>query len=209
MQFGDAYTSNLVYTGLYWDTVGTTTRLGRLGGLEVRHYRVNGWGTLQTPFGNFQVLRQSGVTEQFDTSYTEQQPGVWLPRSVSRFRTESVAFFADANGQFQVASFEIQNGRISSANFIPYPVTTLSDSKDPKEQVGLYPNPSTTEFYVPAMNGHNNRVQLWNTAGQVVLEQGLEEGVATRVSTAGLPQGIYQFVVMGGSVSSRGRLVVE
>jgi hypothetical protein len=181
---------------------GNSTSLSRVNSSVTVQDSFNGWGTLVFSIGSFQVLRNTLIENRIDTNYSYNN-GSWVMGGISQSIDTTIRFFQAAS-PVDMVDCSISKGKIVNM-YVRLPLITALDKQVANTSPGIYPNPATTEFIVPAQQG--TQIQLWNTAGQLVLDQHLNQGEATRISTANLPRGIYQYQIIG--TTSRGRLVVE
>jgi len=112
-----------------------------LGYLLMRKFRkntVDGWGTLTTPYGEFQTLRVMTEIEEYDSLYSDSL-GVGIP--VTRNYTEYKWL---ANGYHEPVLQVTEEGFLVAASYIDSVRSTFLDVPDvkrTKSDLSVYPNP--------------------------------------------------------------------
>lgn len=177
--------------------------LGAYGQTGIRISEVDGWGVLETPYGEYDVLRVRSERSLTDTLYIEQSgTGEVVERPlevqyswISPDVPGPVLSITVVEGIAINASLYAEDGVLSNRN--------LSASQGPV----FYPNPASGEIYInPDIRLQN--LTIFDMSGRQVLYQ-LPDG-QSKICIESLPAGAY--VVVASDVygnTSREKLIIE
>lgn len=196
----------------------TIPGIGYLGMDRKRVNNVDGWGTLQTPFGSFQTLRVRSVVDETDTISldTTNQTGFTLPRPTV------IQYKWLANGM-KTPVLEIDAQLINNTEIISNVVyqDSLRDSvfqinSVPEQwiasQVDVFPNPSSSTTYVRYELKQAAAVSfgLYDISGRLVeqLDAGKKAGgfQLQSIDVSGLEPGLYLLRIRAGETVVTKRL---
>ena len=185
--FASDFETSLEVPGLFtWEQTGT------------RSVEVDAWGTLTTPFGTFEVLRQVALREASDSTYIDLlEVGVNLPRFPERIYswvTEGMhgpvleVTTQDVFGTETVTAIRYQDSILEEET--PDNVQEFSQM-----DVVVYPNPSSGSVRLQTSDTGLLNVNLFNTKGQLVYVTLARAGEELRLEH--LPIGHYALQVVG------------
>ncbi len=119
--------------------------LGYIGGNKTRTNFYEGWGTLRTPYGEFQTLKLKTVIHEYDSIYIDSL-NMGLP--LTRDYTEYKWFSEDYGHPIMQISEE---GAIVSATYmdsVRNVLTSLPENPSRSFSYNIYPNPATDNITV-------------------------------------------------------------
>ena len=191
-----------------------------LGTYVHKQHRVNkidGWGTLITPFGTFDALRMRTEIRGSDSLYIDtlhsgikvnndiQREYKWFGKNqkepLLQINTQAGIF-----GQFQGFEFVTKVIYRDSARFLP---TGIFDVAKSKVQFSVFPNPSNGSFFVSVPADLSNvSVKLTDISGRLILQR--EMNAPTEIiNTADWAKGIYILTLQSDKGTASKKLVVE
>ncbi len=174
----------------------TIAGLGSFGQNRKRINTVDGWGTLETPFGTFDVIRVKTTLDATDTVYIDAiSTGFTVPHPL----ITEYKWLAKGYGQpiLNIRTNRVQgNEHILTVSYMDsMPATGTQAGTLPALSVWqVYPNPAKNNFVLDLGQQRLEPLlaNLINPMGQVVRSlrqpQGQQQWI---VFTAGLPEGIY------------------
>lgn len=131
-------------------------------------YDIDGWGTLTTPQGTFEVLRQTTFLQAHDTAdYLNQTTGQWVPNAeVSFYETKIITFWAENEG-YPVMELVDQgySGMIGSIFWTQNTTTGIVNDNVVREELIFYPNPAHDHIFV----NKTGRLFVFDLTGKAVL----------------------------------------
>lgn len=197
MEYGNTISSDFETTlevpGLYtWIQTGT------------RSAEVDGWGTLTTPLGTFNVLRQVALREASDSTYIDL---LELGTNIPRLPERTYSWVAEG---MQAPVLEITTQEIfgtETVTAIRYQDVIQEEeipdsvTEWPALDLQVYPNPSSGIVHVQATSNSPISLVVYNTAGQQVHRTQMGAGEALDLSH--LPAGTYMIHATSGQAQSR------
>lgn len=177
-----------------------------------RHSTVDGWGTVITPYGSFNALRQVSVIDATDTIYVDAFGiGSNVPRPTQ------YQFKWLANGK-KIPVLEIDandvGGTLTVTN-VQYIDSLhsvgIQDLTAMNTSVSVFPNPANgnTHFY---FNGTAARqLEIMDLSGQLVMSMNVEGKLDVDLNVATLAPGMYFYRVSfnGNTPAEKGKLLVR
>jgi hypothetical protein len=157
----------------------------------------DGWGTVTTPYGTFNTLRQNTLRTQIDT-IDLYFFGVW---SNAAYSQEDIArtysYWTNGIG-FPVVELIDQGdeGQISRATWLPAaPMVTGVPVNDNSTTSVAYPNPATDVLTIETAAGEGT-IELIDVTGRVVKSAVINSNL-TRMDVTDLSSGMYVYRVNG------------
>ena len=196
MNFGDTDT-----TGIGFLT--EVPFLGSYGQNGIRINEVDGWGVLNTPYGNYDVLRirsEIAVTDTFYIAQTDTGQSIERPLEI-----EYTWLSPEVPGPVLVIS-EIQGAAVSASLYVDDGVLSVENSLYNESEPAFYPNPARRNIKLnPRLNcqsvmvlDHMGREVLKNKTGQL------------SISIGQLPRGCYLVVIQEQNGKTiREKLIIE
>lgn len=109
---------------------------------------VDGWGTVKTPYGQFDALRIHHVIDEFDSIYfTFQGFGMWIPIPVPLTHEYEWRSTSDKESVMKIRTNEIMGNETVTAIEYRDNFNGLG-LKESELQVAFYPNPVVNELHV-------------------------------------------------------------
>jgi len=172
--------------------------LGYYGGRGVRTNTVDGWGSIETPYGSFSALRVKTEIQRTDSLYVDLVGfGFNLPRNSTEYKWfangEGIPLLKittnDFFGQETVTAVEYKDSARSLTGIQP---NLLINSMD------VYPNPTSNQLTVELPLTVDATALFYNALGQQVMEVKLLSGnTRHQFSIEELPAGQYRLHVVG------------
>jgi len=158
-----------------------------------RKNSVDGWGTLKTPYGIFQVLRVKSEILQKDTIHIDTL-GVSLPSITQNI----VEYKWIAKGK-KIPVLEITKSSLiptATIRYIDSLRTNLIFGLNEIESASLniYPNPASGNIFIelPLTVQHNGIIQILDVTGRIVTQQNIQSGEPVLIlSIDNYPSGFY------------------
>lgn len=173
---------------------------------------VDGWGTITTPTGTYDCLRQKHIEHSYDSLLFRLLPpplGSWTTLSVARDTSVSYSWLA-LETKLNVAelSFDtLGNPKNFTWSLIP-PLTTSVENID-GSGVMIYPNPANDFVSISTPEPTENcNLNIWDSAGRLVRSTTTSSN--TKISVEDLEQGIYLYELRLNDKSLKhGKLMIE
>jgi hypothetical protein len=192
----------------------------QLGGYVHKQHRVNkvdGWGTLITPFGTFDALRVRTEIRGSDSLYIDtlnsgfkvnneiQREYKWFGKNqfepLLQINTQAGVF-----GQFPGFEFVTRIVYRDSVRFLP---TDIFDMAKDEVQFSVFPNPSNGSFFVSVLADLTSAaIKLTDISGRLIMQR--EMNMPTeQVNAEALAKGIYILTLQSNHGTASKKLVVE
>jgi hypothetical protein len=189
-----------------------------LGYLMVKKFRkdtVDGWGTLTTPFGEFQTIRMKTHIVEYDSIYIDSLGvGIPLTQLITEYRWL-------ANGYHEPVLMVTENGFLVTATYMDSVRSTFLDvpeveAKSSSFDFTLYPNPCSNYVSVSyeLLNDADVKISVYSIYGNQVKQFASarqEKGYYNQIlylKENGLRKGIYLIRLTIGDVPYVKRIVV-
>lgn len=192
----------------------------QLGTVAHRQFRVNkvdGWGTLITPFGTFDVLRHVSEIRGSDSLYVDTlQFGIKLDNDIKREykwigkdqKEPLLQIFTQAGilGQFQTFEFVTKIVYRDSVRFLP---TAIFDVAKGEIELRVFPNPSNGLFFVAVPGNLTNAVlSVTDMSGKQLLQRSMSSSNEA-IDASDWAKGIYIVTLQSSEGRAQKKLVVE
>ncbi|MFN8322072.1 MAG: T9SS type A sorting domain-containing protein [Chitinophagales bacterium] len=210
IDYGDEDSSHSDYTV-------NIPQLGTYSHRQQRFNRVDGWGSLTTPFGTYDVLRIRTEILGSDSLYVDTLNfGIKLNNDIQReykwfAKNQNVPLLqintqAGIFGQFQGFEFVTKIVYRDSVRFDP---TGILDAASNEIQFQVYPNPSTSSFYIAIPVGLTEvKIVVTDANGKLMLERSLT-GPSEQLVTENWARGMYFLSVQSNEGKSLRKLVLQ
>lgn len=136
-----------------------------------RNNTVDGWGTLNTPFGTFQTLRVKSELIITDTFYSDTfNIGFTLPRPTQY----EYKWLAKNQGVpiLQINTQEAGNNEIINEiiyrDSVRLDVVNVEKISQVNPEIKVYPNPAGGKFCVSGLTSRNSELIIYNVTGEIV-----------------------------------------
>lgn len=127
-----------------------------------REVDVDGWGSLITPFSNYDVLRVKTTLHQTDTFYVDT---FQFGNSIERPTLEIYEWWAKNIG-FPVMRVEYENNIITQAWYADHLHVGFNDFND--NEYFIFPNPTTNKLILDINSNHFKDFSLYDLTGHLV-----------------------------------------
>ena len=135
-----------------------------------RMNKVDGWGTLITPFGTFEVLRMTSEVTEYDSIYIDSlEMGVPVNRHYTEYKWL-------AKGQkipvLEITS-DISGLIVTYADSVRVDIDAVTEKYIKSESLNVYPNPAKKEVFVEfeALSTGDVELALFDLKGRCILRQ--------------------------------------
>jgi len=180
---------------------------------KIKQYRqrttvVDGYGTLITPLGSFQVLRLKSTINEIDSVYqTFFGVGGWnvLPATI----ITEYEWWTNSKDEALLKIVAVENNGTSQIRSIEYQDVYLGLDANINEltlDFNLSPNP-TTDFIVIKAENSIDKIVIQDLNGAVIFEQSSKNEVTQQISTSHLSKGIYFVSVFSGNRSATKKII--
>jgi hypothetical protein len=212
MNYGDADTSHSDYKV-------NVPQLGTYVHKQIRYNKVDGWGTLITPFGTFQTLRQVSEIRGSDSLYIDtlnfgfkidndiQREYKWIGKG-DKEPLLVITTQAGILGLFQNFEFVTKVVYRDSLRFHPV-VSGIVPTYNDAISFTVLPNPSKGLFYISVPVSLNNaKFAVSDINGQVIMKQFLNSSVEV-INAEEWAKGIYIITLQSMESISSKKLVIN
>jgi hypothetical protein len=168
---------------------------------RTRDSEVDGWGTITTPYGFFQVLRMRHEIQEIDSIYYGDL-GIWIPVVLPT----SYLYEWWANGQLEPI-LRIKTALVdSSENVTNIEYRDVYRGMDagldePNREYSLFPNPSSTQIQLTTQNNIDG-LDIIDPNGKIMRKETFEPTQKMKISISDLSPGRYNLVLYYAGNSS-------
>ncbi len=223
------------YQTTFMDTsaITVTMYLGQnIGGVQIDSIRfrsvsqkvseVDAWGSMTTPEGTFDVIRQNNITHVIDSTWGYIDPGFGIPGSWQFFEdttyTEySYTWYANGLGLFLVeASYDPHTNWLSSIQWLQ---TTLTSAEDYDTELVqetpvtfvVYPNPASNYVNISSSTTLEKcHISIYDISGRLIKHYLSENNNHIMLDVSQLPTGVYILKIDTKNQSTQHRkLIIE
>ncbi|HZG01399.1 MAG TPA: T9SS type A sorting domain-containing protein [Chitinophagales bacterium] len=201
LAFGDSFSGNAAFS-LPIPTLGSWSQQ------RERVSSVDGWGMLQGPLGNQQVLRVKSEVTYNDSIYVDLVGfGFNVPRQQIEYK------WLTTNGGvpiLQVTTNVIFGNEVVSAVRYRDAPTGLEQTLATNQSMVLYPQPASNLVTIvnPFVNEVGTNAVVTDCTGRVVMSTAVENDALIDVNVNALPDGLYLLTLRSGNASFTRRLAV-
>ncbi len=204
LEYGDVDSS---FSGVDMDITG----VGYIKVDRKRKNTVDGWGTLTTPYGTFDVLRVKSEVDEYDSIYIDdQEMGIGIPYSYTEYKwlgksqKAPLLTVKDVIGGLIVEYPDVKRGSLG-----------IKESRPEMSTLKSYPNPVTNQVTVEFILKQKLEasVSIINAKGEIVFEipnENFNRGknrINLDLKKAGLSKGIYFIKLNSGNQSMVSKIV--
>jgi hypothetical protein len=206
--YNSSFSESVIYPGL---SIGlgidpdSTGPIPKIDSMQIstgidRSASINGWGTLKTPLGNFNTLKQTTLEIASQLVFVKTN-GAWIKASAPILQlfgivlpapdsSYSVNFMTNSAGigvPLMTYNYRPKDTAASDITWlyaIPRKSSILAIASD---DISIYPNPANT-----ALNIHSDKAasfEIFNALGQLIIYDKMS--AETELSVASLPRGMY------------------
>lgn len=170
----------------------------------------DGWGSLTTPAGTYNVLRQNSLRVEYDT-IDIYAFGNWIPSFFSQQDSNRV-YTHWANGVgFPVCELtEAQDlGQVTEGNYLISTALIGMAENNAAAGLDLYPNPANDFINFKSENKNAKSISVYDVNGQLVRTVNVNSTL-TRIDISSFAPGMYFYSVTdtNGTISARGKFNV-
>lgn len=133
-------------------------------------YVIDGWGTLQTPTGTFQVLKQNIYKTTFDSSdFLRQDTQQWIIGADVSTISERIILFWSNSQKYPVLQLRDigDGGLINDVYWLLNP--TLSNNDYALPSLLIYPNPADDELHINTNGNLKSIVSVFDLIGRKLI----------------------------------------
>lgn len=210
IEFGNSDSSQSAYT----------VKIPQLGSYTHKQKRVNevdGWGTLTTPYGTFDVVRvrteirgtDSLHIDSLSFGFAVQNDIVREYKWIGKNEKEPLLqIFTQAGFFGQIQTFEFVTKIIyrDSARFLPTGLSGVLSSTD----MQIYPNPANNVVYIQTNDiAPNAQCQVYDLQGRLLYEASIERNSIQIIGTAAWQKGLYVVQLSANGQTVQKKLLVE
>lgn len=170
-------------------------------------YNVDGWGTLITSFGTFEVLRIHRITNQYDTAYVNSsQSGFGINREITEYE-----WLGKENG-IPLLSITTEFGIVTTVFYqdnLILPVG-IEEVKQPVSSFSIYPQPANGKFHIGFDKFPPSRinVSIYDLSGKKIWTSQFEP-VDKITLDESFNKGIYLIDIQIGEFQKVKKLVIQ
>jgi len=175
---------------------------------------VDAWGTMTTPTGTYQVLRQNHHEVDIDSLKVRSTSGKWsvpaVPGAVTKTTKHQYNWYANGVGYILV-QMNMDSNTTNVQNVIwdtnaPASVNELSYNG----KVSVFPNPCTSQITFSTVSNVAQYINVYDVTGRKVEQVEMKSGM-TNVNTSEFASGMYLYTLtdMNGNPLDRGKFMVK
>lgn len=161
---------------------------------------IDGYGTLTTPAGTFQALRQKVEEVQVDTHYAYIQGTGWFPFEYETITEYKLRWWVDGMGYPAVeCAYNPTNNKVKNVTYLTMStvITGLQNlASSTSSSIYAYPNPSTDFVSFHGISENVKAIELFDVTGKKVKEfNNIAQGNFT-IAVNDLNKGFYTYSII-------------
>jgi hypothetical protein len=168
---------------------------------------VDAWGSLTTPMGTYNVIRQKEDVTTDQSVEAHSGFGGWIPVQNTSEHILSYLYWANGVGFPVLQADSLDDGTVNMTWMIQQVPTGIKETAS-KQDLRVYPNPASDQVYIMLDANNGVTVTVYDVQGRLVKETEATGAIAP-LNTMDLEKGIYTYKVSSakGLVSS-GKFVI-
>lgn len=132
----------------------------------VQNSTIDGWGSLTTPTGTFNTIRQNLYELTYDSLFTRQF-GVWTFFSVEVDTSRYFRWWANGRGIFELEIVQIGANPVTySSTYLHQTTVGVNEAENNDLFVFSYPNPAVNEVNFMTRNKTGYSIQIFDITGK-------------------------------------------
>lgn len=173
---------------------------------QLRQSTVDGWGTITTPFGTYDVLRVKSIITYTDSVYIDLGFGAqWLP--VPTPQDIEYTWWSNGN-KIPLLKVVEQNGSPSTIEFRGVTNYASIATQNKTNTFEIYPNPANNVLTVNLNNYKNAQIQVIDITGKIVLTTNTTQ-TKNALDVANLTKGVYFIKIISNNQSTTKQFVKD
>ena len=195
-------------------TVGAfTTDSARTHGSTRKTVSVDGWGTLSTPLGTYDVIRSKETKVNHDTTdvHLPLLGGFWQNAvRVTSDSTTQYSYWANSIGFTLVSVTMDSAGAVKSAQWLYQLPVGINNVAAADNSITEYPNPAQNEINIVGNTSGERTITLYDIAGRLVGTYSITNDKTT-INTASYASGMYSYKITekDGSIVKQGKVTIN
>jgi hypothetical protein len=179
----------------------------------IPHDTIDAWGTITTPLGTYNCIRQRDVSIIYDSIYyhsTSSNTWVSLFNIGTPAKFYAYIWYANTLHQPIVELITDSTGKtVSSATWLKSQVTGIEEINSNSTTI-LFPNPVTTRLTMQVTSPDTRFVKIFDITGRELITATTDNNMAF-INTSAFPAGMYLYVTTDkiGNVTDRGKFTVS
>ncbi len=169
---------------------------------------INAWGTLTTPSGTYNALRQDYVDINTDSAFGRSF-GVWQFLQVTKDTASGSRWWANGVG-FTIMDQELnpQTGAVLRTNYMHITTVGQNESLANTPFILCFPNPASNELNFMTKENEGAEIIVTDMQGRVI-EKILVDEQTEKLNTASWAEGIYHYTLFSAKHETlSGKIVV-
>lgn len=170
---------------------------------------VDAWGTMTTPYGTYNVIRQKHYDVTIDSILVHSHLG-WIVYEANRNVTYMYRWYAN-NFSYYFATMQMDHTNTHDSivqwfNGFTAGINNISSS----HYTTVYPNPCQTQLTFNCSSPVARQITVFDMTGRQLSEQEIRNGMLI-MNTSSFPAGMYFYRVSdnSGNVLDRGKFIVQ
>ena len=194
----------ITYSGIFVDS-------GRSVSTITKNVIVDGWGSITTPLGTYNVIRSKETVIKHDTSdaFVSLFGGWQLGLIKSADSTTSYVWWANSIG-FPIATATMDSaGNVKNVQWLlSLPVAGINEIVQTNNTL-VFPNPAQNNVSILTDDKNANFVEVFDISGRKINAYPIENKISV-LNTSEYANGLYTFSIVGknNNVISRGRFTI-
>jgi hypothetical protein len=179
---------------------------------SIPHDTIDAWGSITTPLGTYNCLRERDVEVEYDSIYyhsTASNTWVSLFSTGGAIKFYAYVWYANTLHQPLVTLITDSTGKVASATWLKSQVTGVEEININSTTI-LFPNPVTTRLVMQVASLDTKYVKVFDMTGREIGAATVDNSMAY-INTSAYPAGMYLYVTTdkAGNVTDRGKFTVS
>jgi len=169
---------------------------------------IDGWGTLITPAGSYNALRQKMTRTQTDSTYIHMN-GSWSLSPSPIQTTSSINYeWQGKNSPFLATLVTDENGNVTAVSWLTNVPSGIEDNLI--HTTDIYPNPTGGMIALYTAMEDLSEIEICSLTGQQLLHySGQKAGENQQLDLSVLAPGMYFLILRQGEISVTKKIVIQ
>jgi len=170
---------------------------------------IDAWGSITTPVGTYNALRQNVNENQIDSTFMKMA-GMWVFVDASIDNTTTYSWWTnDISVGFTLFSitFDELASEITGISFFNGSIVGINETTT--QVANVFPNPTRNITNFEFNETVSGKISVSNQLGQIVVNHNFNNKIHMQIDMSNLPQGVYIYQVISNNknIVSTGKLI--
>ncbi|NTW34264.1 MAG: T9SS type A sorting domain-containing protein [Bacteroidetes bacterium] len=173
---------------------------------------MDGWGTITTPTGTYNALRQKLTTYETDSIFVYTTASGWqLNGAPIKDTTIEYGWLSQDNPFIATIKVDAQ-GNVKNANYLLSSNVGVNEIQNISNTINIFPNPSNGKFNLEVLGnkGQITNLEIYNVLGELIYSSPIQkQQTSNEIDISNSPKGIYFVKIYNGEKVYSKKIVIQ